>query len=308
MKNSTQQLPLSGSEKDDNWTRAERRSHDRQIAMLRLAKIRAGTREGWGFIKNLSSRGMMLEVHPDFDLGEMVSAILTEDQELTGKVKWRKGASAGIEFDKAIDIAGLLHKSSETRNGRISRMPRIQVKHPVNILVGSRYVEGDMCDISPTGICIRTSYTFETGKRVRVRVSDLLDVSGKIRWQSLDRVGIAFEQRLPLDQLMTWLSACYAAEADESPYAGPSPDDADLKAPVSGEPLAAPYNIFAYNDLGEAILIASMDTAEKALIQYKAALQFFSRVIITNADQSELSVVPIVQRPGEEDHIPSKFS
>ena len=308
MKNSTPQTAQSAADKDHGWTPGERRSHDRQIAMLRLAKIRTGSREGWGFIRNLSAKGMMLEIHPDFNLGETVSALLTEDQELTGKVKWRKGASVGIEFDHAIDIAGLLHKSSETKNGRLSRMPRIQMKHPVDVLVGSRNVGGDMCDISPTGMCIKTSHTFETGKRVRIRVADLLDIKGKVRWQSLDRVGLAFDERLPLDRLMSWLSASYAAETFEDIVASSSSGAVNIEARTELDPPDGAYNIFAYNDVGEAIMIASMDTAEKALIQYKAALQFFSRVMITNADQAELSVGPVGQRIVDKDQVPTNFS
>ncbi|MEH6829022.1 PilZ domain-containing protein [Parasphingorhabdus sp.] len=76
----------------------DRRKQDRHIAMLRLAKIKAESGEGWGFIKNLSATGMMVEVHPNFELGDKVSALLTEDQELTGAVRWRKKALAGIEF------------------------------------------------------------------------------------------------------------------------------------------------------------------------------------------------------------------
>ena len=308
MKKSMQKASTSCFEKDDKSTQTERRSHDRQIAMLRLAKIRSGSREGWGFIKNLSAQGMMLEVHPDFDLGDTVSAILTEEQELIGAVRWREGALVGIEFDEAIDIAGLLHKSPETRNGRISRIPRIQISHPVNLIVGSRFIEGDMCDISPTGICIKTSHAFELGKRIGIRITDLLDIKGKVRWQSHDRIGIAFEQRLPLDQLMTWLSAFQVEETRNDTDMAPSSEIVDSEAAKAREPLTATYNIFAYNELGDAMLVAAMDTPEKALIQYKAALQFFSRVIITNADQAELSVGPIVQGHIDKNPPATKFS
>ena len=102
----------------------DRRKQDRHIAMLRLAKIKAESGEGWGFIKNLSATGMMVEIHPNFELGDTVSALLTEEQELTGTVRWRKKALAGIEFSTPIDMAKVLSKPNDAKQGRVSRLPR----------------------------------------------------------------------------------------------------------------------------------------------------------------------------------------
>lgn len=143
----------------------ERRRHDRQISTFRLAKLKEGTREGWIFIKNLSATGMMITIHPDFDLSDKVTIILTEDQQLIGNIRWRKHAEAGIHFDGPADVAELLKRPSENKNGRISRFPRIQIMHPINLLLGSWCIIADICDISPTGICVRAEYIFEVGKR-----------------------------------------------------------------------------------------------------------------------------------------------
>ena len=69
----------------------ERRGHDRQITILRLAKLKSERFEGWGFIKNLSASGMMLEVHSDFHLGATIQVILSDDNQLVGSIKWRPG-------------------------------------------------------------------------------------------------------------------------------------------------------------------------------------------------------------------------
>ena len=186
----------------------DRRKQNRHIAMLRLAKIKADSGEGWGFIKNLSATGMMVEVHPNFELGDSVSAILTEEQELTGTVRWRKKALAGIEFSAPIDVSKVLAKPNEGKQGRVSRLPRIEMKHPINLYLGSKLIHGDICDISPAGICVRTDFTFEIGKSLRLSVPELLDISGTVRWQSGDRVGIVFSQRLPLDDLIVDILPC----------------------------------------------------------------------------------------------------
>ena len=188
---------------------ADRRRQDRHIAMLRLAKIRAEFGEGWGFIKNLSATGMMVAVHSDFELGDRVSAILNEDQELTGSVRWRKQSLAGVMFSESIDVAKLLSKPSETKRGRMPRLPRVEMEHPINLYQGSRLIQADICDISPAGICVRTGASFEIGKKLRMAVPGLMEIEGAVRWQLGERVGIIFSQRLPLNELMGWLTSYY---------------------------------------------------------------------------------------------------
>jgi len=272
-------------------TDEDRRKQDRHIAMLRLAKIKANSGEGWGFIKNLSATGMMVEVHPNFDLGDHVSALLTEDQELAGTVRWRKKALAGVEFSSPIDIAKVLAKPCDTKQGRVARLPRIGMKHPINLYQGSRLIHADICDISPAGICVTTDFTFEIGKKLRLSVPDLLDIEGTVRWQSGNRVGIVFSHRLPLDDLMVWLSTFYRAARI---------DTGELAILNDGSPadeLAAnslPFQVIGHDDLGKEILIDTMNSASEALTQFKATSKFFYRVSIRNANNVELSIGTIV--------------
>ncbi|WP_268893895.1 PilZ domain-containing protein [uncultured Parasphingorhabdus sp.] len=298
--------PSSSFPSDNIVVEEDRRKQERHIAMLRLAKIKGAAGEGWGFIKNLSATGMMVEVHPNFELGDTVSAMLTEEQELTGTVRWRKEALAGVEFSSPIDIATVLTKPNESKQGRVARLPRIEMKHPINIYQGSRLIHGDICDISPAGICIRTDHVFETGKNLRLSVPELLDINGTVRWQSGARVGIVFSRRLPLDDLMVWLSTFYRATRVDSD------DLADLSKDTqkngSGETAAdrLPYKVIGHDDLGKEILIDTLDSATEALTQFKATSKFFYRVSIRNADNEELSIGTIVLRAFDEERAAAK--
>ena len=276
---------------DDVNSEEDRRKQDRHIAMLRLAKIKTESGEGWGFIKNLSATGMMVEVHPNFELGDSVSALLTEDQELTGTVRWRKKALAGVEFFSPIDIAKVLAKPCDSKHGRVSRLPRIEMKHPINLYLGSRLIHADIRDISPAGICVATDFTFEIGKKLRLSVPDLLDIHGTVRWQSANRVGIAFSERLPLDDLMVWLSTFYrSARMDSNELAVLNEASGADDLAVNSRPL----QVIGHDDLGKEILIDTMNTATDALTQFKATSKFFYRVSIRNADDVELSIGAIV--------------
>lgn len=291
---------------DDVLMDEDRRKQDRHIAMLRLAKIKAESGEGWGFIKNLSATGMMVEVHPDFDLGDTVSALLTEEQELTGTVRWRKKASAGIEFSTPIDLAKVLSKPNDAKQGRVSRLPRIEMKHPISIYQGSRLIPADICDISPAGICVRTDHTFEIGKKLRLSVPELLDITGTVRWQSDARVGIVFSQRLPLDDLMVWLSTFYRAARIDTGELAVLNKDSDMAGSVDSAVDCLPFHVIGHDDLGKEILIDTMNSATEALTQFKATSKFFYRVSIRNADNEELSIGTIVLRAFDEERAAAK--
>lgn len=301
MKNAIQAVTLSMEPTDDVLTTADRRKQDRHIAMLRLAKIRAESGEGWGFIKNLSATGMMLEVHSDFELGNQVSAILSEDQELAGAVRWRDQSQAGIEFFEPIDVAKLLSKPTADKSGRVPRLPRIAMKHPINLYLGSQLIHADICDISPAGVCIRTDYSFEMGKSLRLSVSNLLDISGTVRWQSADRVGIVFSQRLPLDDLMIWLSTFYKADKIETSDVVALNDGEDMAEASDPASNSLPYQVIGHDDLDKEILIDKVGSATEALIQFKATSKFFYKVSIRNADNVPLSIGTIVLRASDEE-------
>lgn len=284
----------------------DRRKQDRHIAMLRLAKIKAESGEGWGFIKNLSATGMMVEIHPNFELGDTVSALLTEEQELTGTVRWRKQALAGIEFSTPIDMAKVLSKPNDAKQGRVSRLPRIEMKHPINIYQGSRLVHADICDISPAGICVRTEHVFEIGKNIRLSVPELLDISGTVRWQSGARVGIVFSQRLPLDDLMVWLSTFYRAARIDTGELAVLNKGSDTAGSVNSGVDCLPFQVIGHDDLGKEILIDTLYSATEALTQFKATSKFFYRVSIRNADNEELSIGTIVLRAFDEERAAAK--
>ena len=85
MRNTSERSDVSDDAFEHIAIAPERRGHDRQITIFRLAKLKSERSEGWGFIKNLSASGMMLEVHCHFDLGDTVQVILSDDNQLAGK-------------------------------------------------------------------------------------------------------------------------------------------------------------------------------------------------------------------------------
>lgn len=293
---------LTVYESKDIQLQPERREHNRQIAILRIAKIISGSREGWGYVKNLSASGMMVQLASDFELGNMVTVILSEGQELTGSVQWRESNSVGIQFSEPVDIAEMLEKTSPRQNGRVSRIPRVKVTHPVSLLMGLQLVQADICDISPTGICVRTDVTIEKGKQVRMLVTGLIDISGVVRWQSGNRIGISFNQRLPLNDLMRWLS--YNCDAANDNIAEVIETESKSLVPMVPTKLSRStteevYQVMGHDDLGREKLIAVLRSVEDVIVEFRAASRNFSRASVRNANGVELSYGTLLERAQE---------
>lgn len=298
MKHGSQSAVLSPADYHDATDISERRGHYRQIATLRLAKLRSGGREGWGFIKNLSASGMMLEVYPEFDLGDYVEILVSEEKCVSGGVKWRKDGLAGVEFHNPVDIAEILKIAPVSNKGKIPRLPRVHMQHPVTIRSGRISAKADICDISPSGMCVITDHVFEPGKSLTLIVPQLANISGTVRWQSDGRVGIAFDERLSIHNVMNWLSNYYGRSGmhiiEEPPKSG------DLVDHALGP---AVYHVFGLDDLGRKVQVATLQTASLALISIKAAANYFDGVCVTNECGVELPLIALRLKVIEEEKL-----
>ncbi len=194
----------------------DRREKDRQITIFRLAKVESGSAEGWGFIKNISSSGVMIEIHPSFQLGETTKVALTDDLELIGNVRWRKGALAGMQFSDDIDVTELLANLSVRNKQQPPRLPRVRTNRAIILRIGSTVMKAEICDISPGGIRINSHYRFEVGNRLTLLVPELGDIVGTVRWQKGPEIGIKFQDRISVPQITDWL-ASYHVKSQDAP-------------------------------------------------------------------------------------------
>jgi hypothetical protein len=137
-------------------------------------------------------------------------------------------------------------------------------------------------------------------------VPDLLDIEGTVRWQSGNRVGIIFAKRLPLDDLMVWLSTFYRAARIDTGELAALNMGSEFAGAVDSTADRLPYRVIGHDDLGKEILIDTMESATEALTQFKATSKFFYRVSVRNADNVELSIGTIVLRAFDEERAAAK--
>ncbi|HXG81973.1 MAG TPA: PilZ domain-containing protein, partial [Sphingomicrobium sp.] len=87
---------------------SDRRTDERMIAMLRVAKLTdAQGREQLIRVRNVSAGGLMAEVGHPVQVGDAVDIELSS-QKVPSSVIWTRDGTAGFKFDQNIDLGELL--------------------------------------------------------------------------------------------------------------------------------------------------------------------------------------------------------
>ena len=183
---------------------SERRTDERLIAMLRVAKLTDSQgKEQLIRVRNVSAGGLMAECGHPVRVGEAVMIELSS-QTIASTVVWIREGSAGFKFDQNIDLGELL-AGRKQRHGFRPRPPRLEVNCKANVKLDSNYYTVDVHDISLGGMKVEPIDEYCLGKKVVVVVESLRPVRGEVRWFSDRKAGIVFDQPLKFEELAEWV-------------------------------------------------------------------------------------------------------
>ncbi|MBA3668419.1 MAG: PilZ domain-containing protein [Sphingomonas sp.] len=182
----------------------ERRSDERMLAMLRVAKIiEENGREQLVRVRNMSAGGLMAEVGHAVRVGDVVSIELSS-QRIPANVVWIREGTAGFKFEQNIDLGEML-AGRKPRHGFRARPPRLEVNCKANVKLDKSYYTVDVHDISLGGIKVEPIEEYCLGHKVIVVVESLRPVRGEVRWYSDRKAGIVFDQPLTFEELADWI-------------------------------------------------------------------------------------------------------
>lgn len=181
----------------------DRRSDERVLPMLRVAKLTGSSGEQLIRVRNVSAGGLMAEVGQPVGVGEIVSIELSS-QQLPASVVWVREGLVGVKFDQNLDLGELL-AGRKPRHGFRPRPPRLQVGCKASVRVGKLYYTVDVHDISLGGIKVEPIEEYCVGKDVIVVVESLRPIKGEVRWFSDRRAGIVFHKPLEFEELAEWI-------------------------------------------------------------------------------------------------------
>jgi hypothetical protein len=180
----------------------ERRDGERLMTLYRVGSILVENRRELCLIKNISAGGMMIRLYCSVAEGTPVTVELKSGQPIQGKISWTKDQTAGVAFNRPVDVIDILSSSME---GPRPRMPRIEVNCHATLREGANMLRVAVCDVSQGGLKIKTDTIFQQGADVIVTLAGLDPQPGIASWNLNGYAGITFNRLLPLGELVTWL-------------------------------------------------------------------------------------------------------
>jgi hypothetical protein len=181
----------------------ERRTDERVLPMLRIAKLKCGNSEQLVRVRNVSAGGLMAEASQSVTVGDVASIELSS-QRIPGSIVWVRNGTVGIKFDQNLDLGELL-AGRKPRHGFRARPPRLEVRCKASLRVDKIYYTVDVHDISLQGMKVEPIDEYCLGKKVVVVVESLRPIRGEVRWYSDRRAGIVFDQPLEFEELAEWV-------------------------------------------------------------------------------------------------------
>lgn len=183
----------------------ERRASERLIKILRVGTVVVDGRRELCLIRNISAGGVMAHVYSRLVPGQRVAVELKTSQPVAGRVVWTRGGNAGIQFDAAVDVAGLLATPQGAESGWRPRTPRVEIDRMATLRVGARTFRVQARDISQSGVKVEAENPPSQDEEVVLTLDGFRPLHGMVRWSSGRYCGISFNQLLPFGELIEWL-------------------------------------------------------------------------------------------------------
>ncbi len=183
---------------------SERRTDERLLAILPIAKLTTPDGALLCRIKNISAGGVAAEVPGPVAPDAAVTIELAHDQCIPGTVVWTRAGSVGVKFDAEVDLRQLL-AARKPREGFRPRPPRLEVSCPATVRVGRLYHQVEVRDISLGGLKVAINDWSCVDQPVTVSIDSLKPIKGRVRWYRAGQAGIVFEKPLRFEELAEWL-------------------------------------------------------------------------------------------------------
>jgi len=185
----------------------ERRLSERHLKILRVGTLIVAGRRELCLIRHISAGGLMAHVYSKLAPGDRLEVELKTRQPVAGRVVWVREANAGIQFDRAVDVAELLSNPPLLDNGWRPRTPRVEIDRMATLRAGARTYWVQARDISQGGVKVETDQPPAAGAEVMVALEGFRQLAGQVRWSRDQSCGIAFNQLIPFGELIGWLKS-----------------------------------------------------------------------------------------------------
>lgn len=182
----------------------DKRTDDRLLALLPIAKLVTDTTQDLCRIKNISAGGLHVEATSAHPTGTELYVELAFEQRIPGTVVWTRETCLGIRFDTDVDLRELL-ANRRPRAGYRPRPPRLEISCGATVKIGRMYHKTQVRDISLGGIKVAVHDWECVGKAANVAIESLRPIDGRVRWYKAGMAGILFDKPLRFEELAEWM-------------------------------------------------------------------------------------------------------
>jgi hypothetical protein len=182
----------------------ERRTSERHVTVLQVAKLVTEHCEELCIIRDISSGGLKAEVYCRLAVGDAVRIEFKSGHAVSGRVAWVDAHHVGMAFDVAVDIAVLLLRRERDADGNKLRAPRLKVDIPAALRVAGEQVSIQLCDISQDGCKIRSERLLRAGSGCEISLPLLGYRLASVRWMRDGHAGIMLHERLGYPDFAQW--------------------------------------------------------------------------------------------------------
>jgi len=183
----------------------ERRRHERQLVLLRVALLHAGDASDICVVRNVSPNGLSARVYRRLTVGEQVEIEFRSGELLTGTVVWERECDVGLVFPEPIDVAAVLASRSVSEATKRRALPRINVECIGRLSTSLQSMEAVLRDISQGGASLQVEDPVSELSNVQLLLPDLPPIAGVVRWTSGKTVGVSFNGCIAFEQLARWI-------------------------------------------------------------------------------------------------------
>lgn len=184
----------------------ERRSSNRERIVLRIGLLTDAAGTFFCLVKNISSSGAQVKLFGHAIVGSAMTLRMGDEVPLAGRIVWARDGLVGIDFDGTVDPSMLLRAAEKLAPTKRRSSPRVDAVGQVLLRSGGKIYAAALCDISTSGVKIRTSNVLQLGPSVAITLPGFPPMKGYVRWADGAHTGLVFDHHLPIELLSEWLA------------------------------------------------------------------------------------------------------
>lgn len=197
----------------------EHRRAARQKAVLMVCRLVAPGDDHLCLVRDISEFGAKAQTAQQLQVGDRITLEFGNCYRLTGTVRWTRDRCVGMEFDKAAELSPILgardwfSQQRERTPGTLATdtrrtHPRLRRWGQVALYRQGREFLAELHDLSLSGagmdLDASAECTLQAGDWLLCEIAGIGERTATVRWTQHNRLGLSFDQALPLRTLDNW--------------------------------------------------------------------------------------------------------